>query len=235
MDGTCSVAGCERQITSSKGFCGPHYARWKRNGDPGSPEIQRRKPGAVCAVVNCTRMLGKSGSHGYCAKHAYRFRSNGDPLVVRSPGASPGEANPNWRGDGVQYSAVHRRLRSERGRAREHACCSCGKQAQAWAYQHNSETEQICPKVSLPYTTDLSCYEPMCLPCHAQLDGRHGWPHPAYFGRGVSLSRSGRWRAYATFNGKQYAAGHHDTEAQAAVAAHHLRLRLLEDWMRAPA
>lgn len=241
-DGTCLVAGCDRPGTFARGFCNPHYKRWRRNGDPGAAEIQRRNPGAICAVETCDSLLGKSGAHGYCRKHVYRFRMNGDPMVTRSPGGPKGEANSGWRGDDIAYPAVHRRLRVLRGRAAEFRCVECSRAAHHWAYQHTASDEKFCEKTGNPYTTDLSHYEPMCRACHAQLDSRHGWPHPDYFGRGVSFDkRSGRWRAYATFNRKQYTAGRHDTAEQAAVAANDLRLRLLagdqllEDWEKAPA
>ena len=33
---TCTVEGCERQH-HAKGWCGPHYKRWRRCGDPTAP------------------------------------------------------------------------------------------------------------------------------------------------------------------------------------------------------
>lgn len=227
--GTCTIEGCDRK-SFAKGWCSAHYNRWRRNGDPGGADVQARRTG--CKVEGCD---AKHQGQGYCQTHRYRWRSNGDPLVTRPPGAPAGESHSHYRGQDVRYAAVHRRLSKYRGRARDLDCINCGSVADAWAYQFGAPDERICEKAGLPYSTDLSYYQPMCRPCHSQFDALRGWEQPTYFGRGTSfLKRGGRWRAYATLDGKQYNGGRYDSQEEAARAAEMLRSRLLTDWQKAP-
>lgn len=226
--GTCSVDGCDR-TASSRTWCHGHYNRWRRNGNLGSAPIQSRRTG--CLVEDCQE---PHFGNGYCQVHNYRLKVNGDPLVTRSTAPPVGDMNPGWRGDDVRYSAVHRRLRKYRGRANEFPCSSCSSQAETWAYQHDADNERICEKSGLPYSTDLSHYEPMCRSCHAQLDALHGWTTPDHHTAGVShIKQSGRWRAYAVLDGVQHNAKTHGTREEAEQAAIALRARLLEDWQKA--
>jgi hypothetical protein len=224
---TCSIDGCDRRL-KARGLCAPHYKRLKVAGDPGEAVIRsngRTPQVKTCAIEGCQR---RYSGRGYCHMHLYRLRMNGDPLTTRSPGSLSGKDNPVWRGDDVEYQAVHRRLRVYRGRAAEQACAHCGQQANEWAYQHTASDERVCPKAGLPFTTDLEHYMPMCRDCHRQLDALHGWTHLTRFGRGVSLDKqTNRWRAYAVLDGKQYSGGRYASEAEAEVAAAELRARLL--------
>jgi hypothetical protein len=38
----CSVSGCDRPVRA-RGWCGAHYMRWRRNGDPGTDVRTRRR------------------------------------------------------------------------------------------------------------------------------------------------------------------------------------------------
>ncbi|MFZ1361336.1 MAG: HNH endonuclease signature motif containing protein [Candidatus Nanopelagicales bacterium] len=40
---TCKIDGCDRTNIMARGWCGPHYKRWYRHGDPQAP-IHRRAP-----------------------------------------------------------------------------------------------------------------------------------------------------------------------------------------------
>lgn len=178
-----------------------------------------------CLVADCAK---PHFGNGYCQTHNYRFKTNGDPLVTRKPGSPPGESNPSWRGDDVEYQAVHRRLRVYRGPASAHPCAACQSRARDWAYMHSDPGEKISAKVGLPFSTDLSHYRPLCSSCHNTLDARHGWTHPDYFGRGTSKA-NGRWRAYYTKAGRQVSLGRYDTRDEAAAVAHRARLALLDE------
>lgn len=183
-----------------------------------------------CRVPDCAKA---HHGNGYCHTHNYRFKANGDPLVTRKPGSPPGESNPSWRGDDVEYQAVHRRLRVYRGSASKHLCAACQSRARDWAYMHTDPDEKISAKVGLPYSTDLSHYQPLCSSCHNTLDALHGWTNPDYFGRGVSTTENGRWRAYYTRAGRQVSLGRFDTREDAAHAAHEARLSILDELGRA--
>ena len=90
---TCSVPDCEERHRA-KGFCGKHYQRWKRYGDP----LERRRPAPAtemssasgsqnaCSVDGCDRL--KYG-RGLCNMHWQRWRKTGDPLVTLRDLAEP--------------------------------------------------------------------------------------------------------------------------------------------------
>ena len=70
---TCSVEDCDRPSTTH-GWCGMHYMRWKRTGDPLS--IARKPKRLHCDVEGCTRpFLAK----GMCAMHYFRV-AGGNPV-----------------------------------------------------------------------------------------------------------------------------------------------------------
>lgn len=69
----CSVAGCEA-LADARGYCGAHYQRWRRHGDPlGSTPA--REP-EYCSVDGCDR---KRICKGFCQPHYVRFSRTGDP------------------------------------------------------------------------------------------------------------------------------------------------------------
>ncbi|WP_327421883.1 HNH endonuclease [Streptomyces sp. NBC_01230] len=76
----CSIAGCTRPV-SRRGWCGTHYQRWRRNGDP---TVSRAKVAQQCSVDDCG---GDVVGHGWCSKHYQRWQRNGTVEVqpVRSP------------------------------------------------------------------------------------------------------------------------------------------------------
>ena len=82
-----------------------------------------------------------------------------------------GSANPNWRGDDVEYAGIHGRLTAIRGKVTEH-WCACGAQAEEWSYDHTDpdELRNRASRDDGPFSLDLARYTPMCVPCHRQLD-----------------------------------------------------------------
>ena len=81
----CSIDGCERE-KAARGWCRPHWKRWRRHGDPlagGSPRMRNR----ACSVDGCG---AKHDARGYCSGHYLRFAKYGDampdvPLQSRIP------------------------------------------------------------------------------------------------------------------------------------------------------
>lgn len=66
---TCSVNPCDRQHYA-KGFCGPHWRRWKKTGDPGPAEI-RGYGVEVCSFTGCGR---PHSCKGLCPSHYAQAR-----------------------------------------------------------------------------------------------------------------------------------------------------------------
>lgn len=157
---TCTLNGCDLPWHCGD-YCAAHYARWKRNGTPGGPEVWTKKR-PPCKVDGCPR---PHNGHGYCTTHGRRLVKGGSTGYVPSRAR---EDNPAWTGAAASYNAVHERLRNWQGPARERLC-RCGKQARHWAYQH-SDPNPSFTRTGLPYSTILTHYAPMCVPCHKRMD-----------------------------------------------------------------
>lgn len=80
---TCSVEGCAG-AHKARGWCGKHYQRWQRHGDPLRLE---RVVLESCRVAECDRV---PFGYGYCQKHWYRYVNTGDPHVLPSGQAPRG-------------------------------------------------------------------------------------------------------------------------------------------------
>lgn len=69
----------------------------------------------------------------------------------------------------VSYSQAHLRLKTDRGRADQYECVTCGGNAREWAYMGGCPNE-LRDRVGKPYSLDQSKYEPMCVSCHRRHD-----------------------------------------------------------------
>ena len=72
----CIVPGCERAY-HSRGYCLPHYSRWRRNGVvyPDQPIRQRVERSYWCAVPGCMR---RRQTLEWCKAHYSRLWRHGD-------------------------------------------------------------------------------------------------------------------------------------------------------------
>jgi 5-methylcytosine-specific restriction endonuclease McrA len=62
VNSTCSIDGCEKPA-GTRGWCGMHYARYKRNGDP----LALRRPAVrLCPVCNAVEMPRGHDAPAYC-------------------------------------------------------------------------------------------------------------------------------------------------------------------------
>jgi hypothetical protein len=148
----------------SRGWCETHYRRWLKHGDAITPRpYGPPKKATVCSVEEC--VSASEMTRGLCRMHYARWQRHGDPLVVLPFGifGKIGPDHPNWKGDDVGISAVHERLRTQRGSASDYPC-PCGRQARDWSYSN------ICPDEKQsklgPYCVHFECYEPLCSSCH---------------------------------------------------------------------
>lgn len=86
--GPCQIEGCHR-LAIGRGWCGTHYSRWKKYGDPG--DNTPRRPGVrpyqppICTVDGCENPSTKKG---LCGRHHWRLVRYGDALI---DGALPGK------------------------------------------------------------------------------------------------------------------------------------------------
>lgn len=68
----CSVEECTN-ISVARGWCGAHYQRWRRFGNP---EYYVPEPNTQCRIKGCNRTVN---ARGLCGPHYYRWSRYGDP------------------------------------------------------------------------------------------------------------------------------------------------------------
>lgn len=69
----CSIEGCSTAV-EAHGWCGKHYQRWRRHGDPEGSALPREQ--SLCDMSGCTQ---PSRSRGWCNAHYLRWRHHGSP------------------------------------------------------------------------------------------------------------------------------------------------------------
>ena len=166
----CVVDGCaEIARTLGRTLCPLHYSRQKHGRPLDAPKVHRRAERGMCIADGCSMI--DAGPRGYCSKHLSRINRNGSPYVVihQRDRRNKLKDHPRWTGAEASYSAVHQRLRAQRGSASEMRCVDCGNAGQHWSYSHNSEHELVDADLG-PYSTDLLDYVPRCVKCHKRFD-----------------------------------------------------------------
>lgn len=77
MPEPCQVEGCEKP-SNAKGYCGKHYVRWRKYGDPTYRKRKTPECEKECIIEGCDR---PRRSRGYCANHWKKWKQYGDPTV----------------------------------------------------------------------------------------------------------------------------------------------------------
>lgn len=83
------------------------------------------------------------------------------PTRVAAKRDQRGEKNANWLGDDAAYSALHRRVESERGKPQK--CSACDTEDQALRYDWANLTGEY---------QNLNDYVRLCTSCHSAVDNR---------------------------------------------------------------
>lgn len=149
----CIVPDCTKPKHSANGYCGAHYARLKRYGDPEAPLLRQPNVGP-CEVEGCEEPMRKVR---LCANHYAMRRTHGE---IR-------EWHYRW-GDGG-YNPAHRSLQRVRGKAATHSCVDCGQQAQEWSY-NGGDPDEITDADGRTFSRDPGFYSPRCVKCHRVFD-----------------------------------------------------------------
>jgi hypothetical protein len=123
-------------------------------------------------VDDCDRTVY---GRGLCALHWTRMRRHGSTDQPVTQRGTRGAANHLWRGDDVGYNAMHARIRSRLGSARDRQCVGCGGPAHSWSYDHADPDERTATVQGMPraYSIDITHYVPRCKRCHSTFDHSH--------------------------------------------------------------
>lgn len=183
-DTTCSVPGCTDPVRS-KGWCYAHYMRDYRYGSPTArptraADLTGQRFGRLVALEREGRYWLCRCDCGQLTRPTTHNLTSGNTTTCGAPPCRY-TARP-------RYSAVHERLRTTLGPARQYQCVDCGRQAAQWSYDHDDPDELVAPEgeygAGLAYSPKLEHYLPRCVPCHKRydLDRAAGFTQPALFG-----------------------------------------------------
>lgn len=163
---TCAVDRCEKAIhNGGKGWCGMHYTRWRRTGDPGDASSRYGQYDPTCAADGCDR---PSSTRGYCGMHYQRSLKTG---------TLDDDPSRRWSGEVPSYRTAHRWVTVARGLASTHACVDCCRRARHWSYA-GTDPNELRDRRGV-FSIDPMHYAPRCVACHMRLDKvvthcRHG-------------------------------------------------------------
>ncbi len=74
----CTIDGCGK-TAEKRGWCGMHYRRWQRHGDPLAGGAPRQRNDGKCLAQGCD---SPARSRGYCQKHYARVYRTGQDQVA---------------------------------------------------------------------------------------------------------------------------------------------------------
>lgn len=81
----CTIDGCNKPARK-RGWCGAHYIRWQRHGDPTGGAPQRARNRGACSVGGCS---SPAITRGYCGTHYARVLRTGKEEVSGTPRGEP--------------------------------------------------------------------------------------------------------------------------------------------------
>lgn len=74
QNSTCNISGCERTGKLTRGMCGMHYQRFRKDGSPGEANSRRADNAGLCDIQGCERPKHRKS---LCELHYDRLRKTG--------------------------------------------------------------------------------------------------------------------------------------------------------------
>jgi hypothetical protein len=152
----CAVQGCVGRAVR-RGWCGKHYQRWIKYGDPLAVRSRWDDHELVsshqCSVDGCEALVL---ARELCSLHYQRWQAHGDPLIVLPSGRS--------RGSSENYFTLHNRVRADRGTPSycEHCGTTDPEIPYDWAFNHTGSYSNV------------NDYIRLCRRCHVRFDRNGG-------------------------------------------------------------
>lgn len=125
---------------------------WYRINDPGHAYAPDECSG--CGEVG---MMRRSKPGKYCS-HSCANRVRMIKRWEQSKTLLAGQNNGMWKGDDASWSAIHKRIYAERGKASTHPCAFCDDSATDWAWNNAGDP------------TDTYSFFPACRTHHRRYD-----------------------------------------------------------------
>lgn len=212
----CIVDECSKKVLA-RGWCSFHYHRWNSYGDPNrEPEVKETR---FCSIDGCNE---KHYGNDLCNLHYQRLRFNGDPNKVQrirnddelrfDSFVDKSESCWNWTG-----------YRNKGGYGRLNI-------GQNHILAHRYSYERQYGPIPEGFMVDHMCHNPSCVnPSHLRLatgkQNQENLSGPRVDNRlgvrGVSMTRSGKYKAQVGHNGEKIDVGIFASleEADSAVRA----------------
>lgn len=111
-----------------------------------TPERRQQQIATANAYWSSISETDRYLKHGKSTSEGMVWKSSREERVVRDEG---------WRA----YNRNHNRVAARRGKASEHSCVKCDKEASQWAQVHGTDG-----------SNPLEHYQPMCIHCHRDYD-----------------------------------------------------------------
>ena len=167
----CSVDDCDKPVKRF-GFCYGHYMKNWRYGTP-TPTHRSKVVSIVGARFGTLVVIERVGQQWRCVCDCGESRTVNAGDLNRYGDKNTCGVIGRHLPDDVSYRAVHDRVKRALGRAADFPCVDCGCDAKQWSYDRADDRERVQHGLSvnaIPYSTDLSRYQPRCIPCHKRFD-----------------------------------------------------------------
>lgn len=172
----CQIEGCEAPRHQYQRYCGSHYMKWYRHGDPffqqthDHADLTGERFGMLTAV-SYTPATDALPPTWLCKCDCGTTTSVRTGDLNSGNITSCGDPKHRWQDD-VEYGAAHCRVRFHRGSASAQSCVDCGAAAAHWSYDHADPDERTSTTVkgNPAYSLKIEHYVPRCVPCHKAFD-----------------------------------------------------------------
>lgn len=168
---TCIIDDCTSPRYQRHRYCGSHYMKWYRYGDPhykhsyGFKDLTGKRFGSLVARE---RIGNKWRCDCDCGETCVAPVADLNRAMRVTCGIKA-----NHHRDDIGYGTAHDRVRALKGSASNHPCLGCNSPAHHWSYDHQDPhelTSEAAHTAGLSYSLNPKHYGPRCASCHRRFD-----------------------------------------------------------------